>query len=106
MKNKIATINLINSDEKCFQYAKIVPLNHKNIKKEPQIIAKIILFIDQYNWKERNFTSHVIDRKMFETNKTIALNVLYVPHNSKEIRHAYFSKHNSALENQVNDYRP
>ena len=27
--------------------------------------------------------------------------MLYVPHNSKEIRHAYISKHNSTCENQV-----
>ena len=31
----------------------------------------------------------------------MALNILYVPHNTKEIRHAYKSKHNLNRENQV-----
>ena len=45
---------------------------------------------------------HKNDWKKFETdNKTIALNILYVPYNSEEIRHPYISKHNSKRENQV-----
>ena len=39
---------------------------------------------------------------MFEqNNKTIALNILFVPHNVKKIRLAYKSKHNFMRENQV-----
>ena len=39
---------------------------------------------------------------MFESNnKTIALNILNLPHNTKEIRHAYKLKHNFNCENQV-----
>ena len=34
-------------------------------------------------------------------NKSIALNILYVPHNTEEIRHAYKSKYNLKRENQV-----
>ena len=34
-------------------------------------------------------------------NKTIVLNILFVPYNSEEIRHAYISKRNSTHENQV-----
>ena len=39
-------------------------------------------------------------------NKTIALNILYVPHNTEEIRHAYKSKHNLSVKfsNSLNDY--
>ena len=35
-----------------------------------------------------------------KNNKTIALNILYVPHNTEEIRHVYKSKHNLKRENQ------
>ena len=39
---------------------------------------------------------------MFESNtKSIALNIFYVPHNTKKIRHAYNSKHNLKRKNQV-----
>ena len=38
LKNKKATINPKNNDEKCFQYAIKVVLNHKNIVKDPQRI--------------------------------------------------------------------
>ena len=33
LKNKKATINPKNEDDKCFQYALTVPLNYENIKK-------------------------------------------------------------------------
>ena len=66
LKNKKATINPKNNDDKCFQYAITVALNHEQIKKVPQ--RKIKPFIDQYNWKKIN------------------------SHNAEEIRHAYKSK--------------
>ena len=52
---------------------------------------------------ERNrFPSHKKDWKKLESsNKLIALNILYVPHNSEEIRHAYKSKYSLNHENQV-----
>ena len=59
-KNKKA-INPKNSDDKCFQYALTVAVNHQNIDKNPQKILKIKPFIDQYNWKEINFQSHSKD---------------------------------------------
>ena len=40
--------------------------------------------------------------KKFElNNKSIALNILYVPHNTEETRHTYKSKYNLKHENQV-----
>ena len=49
-----------------------------------------------------DFPSHKKDWKKFESNnKSIALNILYVPHNTKEIRHAYKSKYNLECENRV-----
>ena len=49
LKNKKATLNSKNNDNKCFQYAITVALNQKNNKKDPQRITKIKLFFDQYN---------------------------------------------------------
>ena len=40
--------------------------------------------------------------KFEQNNKTIALNTLYVPYNSKQIRQAYISKYNNKRDNQVN----
>ena len=81
-------------------------LNYEQIKNNPEIISKIKPFIDQYIWKEIDFPSHEKDWKKFEkNNKTIAINILYVPYNTKEIRHAYKSKYNLKRENQViNNY--
>ena len=102
LKNKKTTINPKNNDGKCFQYALTVALDYEQIKKDPQRISKIKPFIDQYNWKEIDFPSHRKDWKKFESNnKSIALNILYVPDNTKEIRHAYKSKYNLNCENQV-----
>ena len=49
------------------------------------------------------FPSHSKDwRKVEQNNKTIALNILYVPYNTKEIKQAYISKYNNERDNQVN----
>ena len=48
------------------------------------------------------FPSHSKDWRKFEcNNKTIALNILYVPYNIERIRQAYISKHNDERDNQV-----
>ena len=66
LKNKKATINPKNNDDKCFQYALTVALNHEQIKNNPERISKIKPFIDQYNWKEIDFPSHRKDWKKSE----------------------------------------
>ena len=77
-------------------------MNYEKIKKDPQRISNIKPFIDQYNWKEIDFPSHGKGWKKFESNnKSIALNILYVPHNTEKIRHVYKSKYNLTRENQV-----
>ena len=102
LKHKKATINPKNSDDKCFQHALTPALNYEQIKDHPERISKIKPFIDKYNWKETDFLSHSKDWKKLESNnKSIALNILYVPHDNEKIRHAYKSKYNLNRENQV-----
>ena len=49
-----------------------------------------------------NFPTSKKDWKKFElSNKSIALNLLYVPYNTEEIRHAYKSKHSLNCKNQI-----
>ena len=58
LKNKKADINPKHNDDKGFQYAITVALNHGQIKNHPEGILKINPFIDQCNWKEIDFPSH------------------------------------------------
>ena len=100
LKIKKATINPKNNDDKCFQYALTVVFNYEQIKKDPQGISKIKPFIDKFKWKE--IPSHNKDWIKFESNnKLIPLNILYVLHNTEEIRHAYKSKFNLNRKNQA-----
>ena len=65
-------------DDKCFQYAAAVTLNHVEIGRNSQIISKIKHFINKYNW-EQHFPSGKDDWEAFEKNNPIiALNLLYV----------------------------
>ena len=41
-------------------------------------------------------------RKFEQNNKTIALNILFIPYNTKQIRPAYLSKENNERDIQVN----
>ena len=102
-KNKGVTINPKNkNDDECFKYALTVALNHKEIGSNPQRITKIKPFINTYNWKGIKFPSHSNDWKEFEqNNKTISLNIFFVPYNTKQIRTAYISKYNYKRDNQV-----
>ena len=102
LKNKKVTISPNNNDDECFQYALTVALNYEQIKIHPERISKIKPIIDQYNWKEINFPSHKEYWKRSElNNKSNALNILYIPNNIKEVRHAYKSEYNLNRENQV-----
>ena len=102
LKNKKATIKPKNDDDNLFQSAITVALNHEQIKKDPQRITEIKRFIDQCSWKEIDFPSHKKDWNEFENNnKTLAPNILYIPHNTEEIRHVFNSKYNLNRENQV-----
>ena len=78
-------------------------MNYQNINHNPERISELKPFINNYNWKDIEFPSHSKDWRKFEcNNKAIALNILYVPYKTKEIRQAYISKHNDKLNNQVN----
>ena len=86
LKNKKSTINPKTNDYKCFQYAITLALNLDKINKNSQRISKIKLFIEEYNWKIIDFPSTSKDWKKFELNNEVALNILYVPHNTKKNR--------------------
>ena len=101
LKGKKSTINPTNNNYKCFQYAVTLALNFDKITKNPQRISKIKPFIDQYNWKDIDFPVTSKDWKIFELNNEIALNILYVPHNTRKIYVAYKSKQNLTRENQI-----
>ena len=71
IKSKKASVNLINkNDNKCFQYAIIIALNHEEIKKDPKRILKIKPFINKCNWKGINYSSRKNVWKMFVKNNS------------------------------------
>ena len=101
LKDKKSAINPKNNDYKCFQYAVTLALNLDKINNHPERISKIKPFIEEYNWKDIDFPSTSKDWKKFELNNEVALNILYVPHNTKKIEIAYKSKHNLIREKQI-----
>ena len=101
LKDKKSTINPKNNDGKCFQYAVTLALNLDNIDNHPERITKIKPFINQYNWKDIDFPSTSKDWKKFELNNEAALNILYIPHNTRKIQVPYKSKNNLTCDKQV-----
>ena len=101
IKNKKVAINLINKkDNKYFQHAVTVTLNHKNIVGHYERITKIKLFVNKYNWERISYLSEKDNWKKIEKNNlTIALDVLYAK--NEKVYPAYISKHNSSREKQV-----
>ena len=76
-------------------------LDLDKINKNSQRISKIKPFIEEYNWKNIDFPSTSKDWKKFELNNEIALNILYIPHDTKKIEIAYKSKYNLTREKQI-----
>ena len=99
LKNKKAAIN---NDNNTFQNALNDVLNYYNTKTDPKRKSNIEPFIKKYNWQGIEFPSHKEDWKKFEeNNNSISLDILYVPHNTKQTRLAYKSKYNYKRNNQV-----
>ena len=85
-----------------FQNALNDALDYQNIELHPQRISKLKPYINKYNSKGINFPATPKDWKKFErNNKTIALNVLYIPSNTKTIGVAYRSEYNNKRKKQV-----
>ena len=100
--NKRATINPKNGDNKCFQDSITAALHYQDIKNQPERVTNIEPYICLYNWERIEFPAGIKDSKRFErNNKTIALNILFVPNNKKAINLAYKSKYNRKCKNQV-----
>ena len=59
--------------------------NFQTIEKDPQRISKLKPCINKYNWEEINFPAGSKEWQKFEpNNNTIAINILYVKHNTKK----------------------
>ena len=84
-------------------YSIVAPLNYQSIPSNPERISNLKPFISGYNWSDIEFPAGHKDYSAFEKNNTgIALNILYIPHNTFEIRPCYISKHNKTCNIQAN----
>ena len=107
MASKKTAINPKNEKDKCFQWSIISGLNY-NIIKEKEL-KKLLNF----KRVDIDFSSHQRYWESFEQeNNSIAINVLFVPHNSEEIKLSYKSSYNKRknqvillmINNEANDY--
>ena len=78
---KEAIINNNNSFQNAFNDA----LNHQTIETNPERILKLKPYINRYNWEGIEFPAGPKDWKKIErNNRTIALNILFIPQNAKQ----------------------
>ena len=103
IKSKKAVINPQNKDEKCFKWAVIEALHHKDIKQNPQRISLLRPYENQYTWKGLEFPVSIKKIDKFERNNPgIAVNVLFSKKKSQNIYTVRRSKHNMECKKQVN----
>ena len=77
-------------------------LNYQTIKTNPERRSKLKPYINKYNWEGIDFPAGPKERQKCEqNNKTIALNILFIPHNTKTISVAYRSEYNNKSKKQV-----
>ena len=95
---KEAIINNNNS----FQNALDDALNYQAIKTNPKIISKLKPYSNKYNWEGVDFPAGPKEWQRFEqNNKTIALNILFMPRNTKIISVACRLEYKNKRKNQV-----
>ena len=83
---------IINNDNS-FQNALDDALNYQTIKTNPERISKLKPYINKYNWEGIEFSAGPKEWKKFEqNNKKIALNILFLPHNTQKISVPYRSE--------------
>ena len=103
INNKKRTINPKNEDDKCIIYAIIASLHDHDIDSHSERISELKPYINEYNWHGLEFRAKLIDsKKSEENNSPIALNILFVPNCTKDIRLAYKSKYNCEPEKKSN----
>ena len=92
----------INPGNKDSQNALSNALNYQNIETHPERISILKPYIGNYNWEGIDFPAEPKDWKKFEpSNKKTALNILFIPPNTKKVSVAYRSKYNRKSKNQV-----
>ena len=93
---KKATINpKTETENECFKWSIILELNYNKIKEKE--LKKILKFITV----DTDCSSYQREWGEFEQNNTsVALNILFVPHNSQEVKLSYKSNDNKR-KNQV-----
>ena len=70
--------------------------------KETPKKSKLKPYINKYDWEGIDFLSGPKDWIKFEqNNKRIALNILFIPHNTKTISVTYRSEYNNKCKKQV-----
>ena len=88
--------------DKDFENALDDALNYQNIETHPERISKLKPYINKYNWEGIEFPAGPKDWKKFEKKQNkIALNILFIPHNTETIRVAYRSEYNNKRKKQV-----
>ena len=96
---------IINGDadfEDSFEDALDDALNYEHIETHPEGISKLKSYINKYNQKGIEFPAGPKEWiKFVKNNQTIALNVLYIPRNTKTISVAYRSEYNNNRKKQV-----
>ena len=98
IKSKKAVLNPKSNDNKSFQYSITLSLYHKEIGNNFNRITKIKPYVNNFNWKNINFTPTNQDYKNFETNnENISLNIYQF--NNEKISQLYKSDYD---KKQVN----
>ena len=84
-------------------FAVTIALYYKEIEKNlGHISQKLLDCVLKFNWDYIDFPVFISDYKIFEkNNEDVALNILYVPYHTEEIRPEYISKYNFDRKNHV-----
>ena len=98
---------LYDTRKKLYDFEKLTKINrslyHDQLGSNPErITEKLSIYTQAFNWDETDFPASYEDYAIFEKlNEDIALNILYVPFNKKDIHPEYISERNFTTKKQI-----
>ena len=102
--DKLGIINIMNEDDRCFEYAIIASQHYQDIDDQTHAVrpGQYQKWLGKYNFDGCSMPMQIDDISKFEKNNDMAINVYHIKHNGKMITPLRITQQEKKLEEYVN----
>ena len=102
--DKHGIINIMNEDDKCFEYAIIASQHYQDIDDQTHAVrpGQYTKWLGKYNFDGCSMPMEINDINKFEKNNNMSINVYHIEHDGKMIAPLRISQQEKKLEEYIN----